>query len=287
MLRILQFRLILPMILLGAIGSPAQSVLGKWELKGTYLEIGYTSKWKILKVKTPETRFRETSTRSILELHEDGRIRLGGEWGTYSLTGNSLSATFARESEAYTFFRGQDDLTLWLKNQVSGMSKSDAKSRAIVLARQMGLYDQFTGLGETDEVYSVKIGLSFVFKGNLPGIRNSQNEVYGRTNSTRQVQSTPSNCLIAEGVMQGIISKAEDIAFDDEKLKYLQSAIVNRKCFSTEQVGRMLALLAFDKEKLPLAKTAYKYVIDKEAFYELEESFDFIDTKKEFRQMIR
>ena len=63
--------------------------------------------------------------------------------------------------------------------------------------------------------------------------------------------------------------KVNDKITDTEKLKVLEGALKKRS-FTTEQLGQMMAWLAFDDSRFELAKYGYSHVTDKQNFRSLE-----------------
>ncbi len=160
------------LVVLSFTPSPAQDLMGRWELKGTYLEIGYTQvwKWKVARVRSPKTRFKASDVRTQLEFYNDGRVKLGDEWSTYSIDGNQIITRLpGLDPDGCSFQLGDNGLTLWLHNQAEGLSKRQAKEYAIIVAQKTGLYDQFSDLPATDEVYSIRLGLAFEYEGEVAG----------------------------------------------------------------------------------------------------------------------
>lgn len=166
-----QLAITLPLIL-PFTPSPAQDLLGRWELRGTYLEIGYTQvwKWKVVRVRSPKTRFKASDVHTLLEFHDDGRVKLGDEWSTYSIDGNRILTRLpGLDTNGCSFHLSDNGLTLWLHNQAEGLSKRQAKDYAIIVAKKTGLYNQFSDLTTTDEVYSIRLGLAFEYEGEIAG----------------------------------------------------------------------------------------------------------------------
>lgn len=60
----------------------------------------------------------------------------------------------------------------------------------------------------------------------------------------------------------------------------------NSTAFSAQQILLLINEISFDKDKLPLAKNAFKHCIDPENYYLIVEALDFISSKDELNNFI-
>ncbi len=288
MLRLMTFLAAFSLSTLFSTSVFAQNITGRWQLRGTYLKIDYSLKWKIIKMSTPATGYLATPQPLTMELYDDGRVRFGNETDTYTLRGNRLIMGIGgSDSDGFDYELHNNELTLWMSNLVARSPKQNAKAEAIALAKQMKMYEQFPNLNEAEDVTRVQLGMVFDFV-DSPRHTARRKPVPNRPyNMGRNEVVTERECIITESEMSNILQKAKDLTFDDEIKNYLTSAVKSKKCFNSSQVLEMLKLLTFDKDKLPLARTAYPFVTDPENYFELEEVFDFTDSKRQFRAMLK
>lgn len=73
--------------------------------------------------------------------------------------------------------------------------------------------------------------------------------------------------------------------FDDAKLTEMEQAL-SKKCFSSEQIKQLLKLLAFEEDKLKLARKALAYVTDPENYTTVLSAFDFEASKAEIKKLM-
>lgn len=74
--------------------------------------------------------------------------------------------------------------------------------------------------------------------------------------------------------------------FDDGKLDIMRTQLV-RTSFNTRQIEEMMKTLSFDKNRLELAKMAYKNCIDRRNYFELFDAFDFESYARELNKYIQ
>ncbi len=109
-----------------------------------------------------------------VEFYDDGRVIFGNETGTYTQNGSRLiMGVGSPDTDGFDFLLGDGELTLLTRNLAAGLSKEDARAKAILLANQMDLYDQFPNLNETDDVYRIQFGMIFDYKGLLPSVESA------------------------------------------------------------------------------------------------------------------
>jgi hypothetical protein len=67
----------------------------------------------------------------------------------------------------------------------------------------------------------------------------------------------------------------------------LAKQIINSNLFNTSQVKEMLQLFTFENNKLDLAKYAYRYSVDKNNYYIINDVFTFSNSRDELARFIR
>lgn len=73
--------------------------------------------------------------------------------------------------------------------------------------------------------------------------------------------------------------------YDHDKIAIAKKA-VQKNCFSSMQIKKLMDIFTHDREKLELAKAAYASVIDKENYKMAAESFMFGENRKDFLNFI-
>lgn len=63
--------------------------------------------------------------------------------------------------------------------------------------------------------------------------------------------------------------------------------IIDKNNFTTEQVKEFMLLFSFEKNRLELAKYAYRKTVNKQCYYELNDAFTFSSSKDELARFIR
>jgi hypothetical protein len=74
--------------------------------------------------------------------------------------------------------------------------------------------------------------------------------------------------------------------FNNSKLNTVKEALPNNY-FNTSQLRQLLQLFSVDKDKLELAKLAYRNTIDQRNYYTLNDVFSFQSSKDELEEYIR
>lgn len=74
--------------------------------------------------------------------------------------------------------------------------------------------------------------------------------------------------------------------FDNTRIISARFIIENNN-FTTAQVKEMIQLFTFDDKKLEVAKLAYRKTVDKQNYYQVNESFTFNGSKEELARFIR
>jgi hypothetical protein len=67
----------------------------------------------------------------------------------------------------------------------------------------------------------------------------------------------------------------------------LAKSIINSNLFTTSQVKELMYLFTFENNKLDLAKYAYRYTLDKNNYYVINDVFTFSNSKEELARFIR
>ncbi|MBN8693400.1 MAG: DUF4476 domain-containing protein [Bacteroidetes bacterium] len=73
--------------------------------------------------------------------------------------------------------------------------------------------------------------------------------------------------------------------YDHDKIAIAKKA-VQKHCFSSAQVKKLMDIFTHDREKLDLAKAAYNSIVDKENYKMAAESFMFGENRKDFLNFI-
>jgi hypothetical protein len=67
----------------------------------------------------------------------------------------------------------------------------------------------------------------------------------------------------------------------------LAKQIINTNLFTTQQVKELMTLFTFEDSKVDVAKYAYRYTIDKNNYYLVNDTFTFSSSKEELARYIR
>lgn len=67
----------------------------------------------------------------------------------------------------------------------------------------------------------------------------------------------------------------------------IAKSIINSNLFTTSQVKELLNLFTFENNKLDLAKYAYRYTLDKNNYYIVNDAFTFSTSREELARFIR
>lgn len=73
--------------------------------------------------------------------------------------------------------------------------------------------------------------------------------------------------------------------FDDGKLQLMQQQL-RQNSFTTGQISLLMKSLAYDKNRLDIAKAAYNNCADRENYFRLSEAFQFESTAREFKNYV-
>jgi Domain of unknown function (DUF4476) len=67
----------------------------------------------------------------------------------------------------------------------------------------------------------------------------------------------------------------------------IAKSIMNSNLFTTSQIKELLGLFTFENNKLDLAKYAYRYTLDKNNYYVINDAFTFSNSREELARFIR
>lgn len=74
-------------------------------------------------------------------------------------------------------------------------------------------------------------------------------------------------------------------SFDDRKLELLRSALPNN-ALTSNQVLELMQLMSFERNKLELAKFAYRYTVDRNNYFLVQDALMFSNSKSELSKYI-
>lgn len=150
---------------------------------------------------------------------------------------------------------------------------------------------------ETMRLEVIKQGIQRVYdKGNYeyakfvltsqPLINDFVNTLFGTQVVTPPVVVQPL-CTVSNTDYNQIKSSIEKERFASTKLTLAKQALQAKKCFTVEQIIRILQLFTFEDNKLELAKFAYEYCIDRENYYRVNDVFTFSSSKDELNRFLQ
>jgi hypothetical protein len=91
---------------------------------------------------------------------------------------------------------------------------------------------------------------------------------------------------INEYDFNALLNRVKGQWFNNSKLNTVKEALPNNY-FNTSQLRQLLQLFSVDKDKLELAKLAYRNTIDQRNYYTLNDVFSFQSSKDELEEYIR
>lgn len=94
------------------------------------------------------------------------------------------------------------------------------------------------------------------------------------------------NCVVTDGDMNDIVSSIKKESFDDSKMTVAKQIISAKKCFTVDQITRIVKLFSFDSSRLEIAKYAYEYCTDKDNYYKVKDAFSFSSSKDELTDFL-
>lgn len=103
-----------------------------------------------------------------------------------------------------------------------------------------------------------------------------------------QLNACPLECTtaISNDVFKTELNKITAHDFDEAKKEATEKLLLG-KCFTAEQVKKILQQLSFEEDKLELAKKAFPQVIDKQNFGIISGVFEFDSAKQELNKFIQ
>jgi hypothetical protein len=84
---------------------------------------------------------------------------------------------------------------------------------------------------------------------------------------------------------QQLKNTVQDESFDDNKLSLVRSVLPNNYV-SSSQVRELMQLMSFERNKLELAKFAYRYTTDRGSYFIVNDVFSFSSSKTELSNYI-
>jgi hypothetical protein len=63
--------------------------------------------------------------------------------------------------------------------------------------------------------------------------------------------------------------------------------VIEKNSFTTAQVRELMLLFTFENNRLEIAKSAYRKVVDKNNYYQLNDALTFSSSKEELARFIR
>ncbi len=103
--------------------------------------------------------------------------------------------------------------------------------------------------------------------------------------SVRPPQPPP--CSISDTDMEVILADLNLRNFNDARMDLARQILSAKKCFTSEQVLRIVSAIEFESSRLELAKFAYDFCIDKRNYARVNNAFDFETTGTELGEYIR
>lgn len=102
-----------------------------------------------------------------------------------------------------------------------------------------------------------------------------------------QLNACPLNCTtaISNDSFKSELKKITAHDFDEAKKEATEKLLLG-KCFTSEQVKKILEQLSFEEDKLELAKKAFPQVVDKQNFGIISTVFEFDSAKQELNKFI-
>lgn len=111
---------------------------------------------------------------------------------------------------------------------------------------------------------------------------NTNNGNTSTTATTTTTAPAAGTCLYAMSSADFNKAKGsiESKSFEDSKMT-LAKQIISKNCVNAEQVKELLGLFSFEKTKVDFAKYAYKFTVDKNNYYVINDAFSFESSIKE------
>ncbi|GIV27650.1 MAG: hypothetical protein KatS3mg027_1464 [Bacteroidia bacterium] len=92
-------------------------------------------------------------------------------------------------------------------------------------------------------------------------------------------------CAVSDSEFESIKKSINSKSFEDSKLT-MAKQISDSKCLKSSQVRDIMKLFSFEQTRLEFAKYAYKNVIDKDNYYQVNDAFQFENSIEELNESI-
>ncbi len=93
------------------------------------------------------------------------------------------------------------------------------------------------------------------------------------------------SCTMDNQRFQQLKTAVENESFDENRLNLIKSVLPNNSISST-QVRELMQLMSFERNKLELAKFAYRYTFDRGSYFIVNDVFSFSSSKTELSNYI-
>ncbi len=113
----------------------------------------------------------------------------------------------------------------------------------------------------------------------------SENTAAPTTPATHPKPRTVVKCAVSDTEFENIKKSINSKSFEDSKLTVAKQ-ICDSKCLKSSQVRDIMKLFSFEQTRLDFAKYAYKNVIDKENYYQVNDAFQFENSIEELNESI-
>lgn len=115
--------------------------------------------------------------------------------------------------------------------------------------------------------------------------RDNDNWNNGRDNRNNDGWNNGRNYGMNSNAFQQLKQQVKNESFDNKRLDLLRS-VLPQNTVSSEQVKDLAMLFDFERNKLDLAKFAYRYTADRGNYFVVNDVFDFGNSKTELTQYI-
>lgn len=92
--------------------------------------------------------------------------------------------------------------------------------------------------------------------------------------------------VVSDQEFRRLLRDIRQAPFDKDKLQ-LGKRMVEQTPMSSEQVGQLLSILAYDSYRLKLAKHAYRFVVDPENYHTVKRAFSYTSYRRQLEDFIR
>ncbi len=94
-------------------------------------------------------------------------------------------------------------------------------------------------------------------------------------------------CKVGGEEMKEIIAAIKDRTFNDAQVSTAKQIVKSKRCFTSNQIKRIVAIFSFESSKLDMAKYCYYYCIDKENYCRVNDAFNFSSSINKLNQYIK